>query len=193
MKKGKPVACVGTTPVVRYLIERDVLPPNTTSVSIDIRLNEIVKVTYECCAHPDLVSRNLGKAILSEPAYRLKQLPRPYSRFALVLRLIAYALIGLVIGLFICRLMGCATLAQLDSLRAEVAGVHGEIGTINARIGGGVDTIMGVAAVLSVTLLALSYPVGRYFRHKLFTQKRGAAHDADKNRKDSRGEKAAPT
>ena len=94
---------------------------------------------------------------------------------------LALAACAIAAGL-VCIPTGCAALADVEEIRTDVAGLRTEITTIGTQvgdvttsmgdIGGGVDTITTVAAVAGLIAMALSYPVGRLARLKLWKQRK---------------------
>lgn len=86
---------------------------------------------------------------------------------------------GFIVAVLI--VAGCAATAEVAELRTEIAGVKAQVnvggthvGDVEAQvgdIGGGVDTITTVAAVLGLIAIALSLPVFRYLRLKLSGRK----------------------
>lgn len=64
--------------------------------------------------------------------------------------------------LVLLHLSSCATLKDIKRLETDISVVKIE--------SSGVDTIMGVGAILGLILIGLSYPVSRYLRYKIFKQ-----------------------
>lgn len=61
------VSCLGDRmPFIRRLMDEGVIPPMTTSFSLHFPLNGIIRVSYECHAHEDLLTEGVAAEITND-------------------------------------------------------------------------------------------------------------------------------